>query len=389
MADVCMPVPVYTGEWHSVLAGMTAQPSLSAASRPRERSGSLLAVARAVSLASPGHHRALARQVVVRRLLALDEAGTLETVHVGIAAGTAGVSVRTVWRWLARAREGHVDPVCRRGGFCLDDVLWARLEQLGGNVAELHRELERAGDESSLEGRLPSLATMHRAVREQLRAGRLSEATRPRREHVDPDRYARALAELALPGTVDEAGRQMTAPPALEPDPATFSDPPAGPRMVAFLAGQQAHAAAQAGARTGALAHIKAAEVAMEKAESRAKALGSYNPSALHYHVGQVRYELGDIPGSIESMELADRFREPTHRRTRVRYNAMLAEWQWQAGRMEEAVATWDRVLEDYPHVRSGRCDDRVRILVSTGAPRTANALARDLHDRAKMLLPQ
>ncbi len=42
----------------------------------------------------------MARQVVVRRLLALDEVGTLQTVHVRIAASTAGVNVRTVWRWL-------------------------------------------------------------------------------------------------------------------------------------------------------------------------------------------------------------------------------------------------------------------------------------------------
>ncbi|MFJ5841749.1 hypothetical protein ACIQGO_34245 [Streptomyces shenzhenensis] len=122
---------------------------------------------------------------MVRRLLVLDEAGELETVHVRIA---AGVSVRTVWRWLARAREGHVEPVYRRGGFTLDEVLWARLEQLGGNVAELHRELERAGDDAPLEGRLPSLATMHRAVREQLREGRVLKATSARRGHVDPDR---------------------------------------------------------------------------------------------------------------------------------------------------------------------------------------------------------
>ncbi|MFE7975601.1 hypothetical protein [Streptomyces shenzhenensis] len=116
---------------------------------------------------------------MVRRLLVLDEAGKLETVHVRIAAGAAGVSVRTVWRWLARAREGHV---------ALDEVLWARLEQLGGNVAERHRELERAGDDAPREGRLPSLATMHRAVREQLREGRVLKATSARRGHVDPDR---------------------------------------------------------------------------------------------------------------------------------------------------------------------------------------------------------
>ncbi|MEU2026208.1 hypothetical protein ABZ565_29250 [Streptomyces sp. NPDC016469] len=86
-------------------------------------------------------------------------------------------------------------------------------------------------------------------------------------------------------------------------------------------------------------------------------------------------------------LHLADRLREPTHRRTRVRYNALLAERLWAAGRMEEAVATWNAVLDDYPHVQSGRCDDRIRTLISTTAPRTTSPLARDLHDRAKTAL--
>ncbi|MEU7554084.1 tetratricopeptide repeat protein, partial [Streptomyces sp. NPDC044571] len=94
-------------------------------------------------------------------------------------------------------------------------------------------------------------------------------------------------------------------------DAAASASPQAGPRMLAFLTGQQAHAAAQTRDRTGALMRIKEAETAMEKAESRAKAFGSYDPSALNYHIGQVRYELGDVAGSIDSMELADRLREP------------------------------------------------------------------------------
>ncbi|MFE6713182.1 tetratricopeptide repeat protein [Streptomyces sp. NPDC057695] len=169
-------------------------------------------------------------------------------------------------------------------------------------------------------------------------------------------------------------------------DAAAAASPQAGPRMVAFLVGQQAHAAAQTGDRTGALLRIQEAERAMGKAESRAKAFGSYDPSALNYHVGQVRYELGDVVGSIESMELADRLREPVFRRTRVRYNAMVAERKLEVGRLEEACVDWGRVLDDYPHVQSGRCDDRVRTMLSVLRPHRGNRHAREVVERARSM---
>jgi hypothetical protein len=170
-------------------------------------------------------------------------------------------------------------------------------------------------------------------------------------------------------------------------DAAAAASPQAGPRMRAFLAGQQAHAAAQTGDRTGALLRLKEAETAMDQAESRAKAFGSYDPSALNYHIGQVRYALGDAPGAVTSLTLADRLREPVFRRTRVRYNAMLAERKLETGRLEEACADWNRVLDDYPHVRSGRCDDRVRIMLSALRPHLANTHARQVFERGRPLL--
>ncbi|WP_308110515.1 transcriptional regulator [Streptomyces sp. ET3-23] len=93
-------------------------------------------------------------------------------------------------------------------------------------------------------------------------------------------------------------------------DSAAAASPAAGPRMRAFLAGQQAHSYAADGARSQALAYIEEAEIAMDKAESRAKAFGSYAPSSLAYHVSQVRYGLGDKAGAIESLKESDRHRD-------------------------------------------------------------------------------
>ncbi|MFJ9777886.1 hypothetical protein ACIRVF_42715 [Kitasatospora sp. NPDC101157] len=92
-----------------------------------------VSVADVVPSASRSRERALTRQVVVRRLLDVDATGKLSSVHARIAAETAGVSVRTVWNWLAIARRsGRVEPVPRRGAFTVTDEFWARLSEWVG-----------------------------------------------------------------------------------------------------------------------------------------------------------------------------------------------------------------------------------------------------------------
>ncbi|WP_369383215.1 tetratricopeptide repeat protein [Streptomyces sp. cg36] len=169
-------------------------------------------------------------------------------------------------------------------------------------------------------------------------------------------------------------------------DSASAASPQAGPRMLAFLAGQQAHAAAQSGDRTTALAKIQQAETAMEKAESKARAFGSYDPSSLAYHVAQVRYELGDKEASIASLEDSDRLRHSVYRRGRVRHLGLLAERKAEVGRLEEACGHWNQMLDEYPHVQSGRCDDRFHAMRAALRPYGKNAHARDVMDRARAI---
>ncbi|MBL1095314.1 tetratricopeptide repeat protein [Streptomyces coffeae] len=171
-------------------------------------------------------------------------------------------------------------------------------------------------------------------------------------------------------------------------DAAASASPNAGPRMRAFLAGQQAHAAAQIGDRGTALLRLREAESAMDKAESREKAFGSYDPSSLNYHISQVRYELGDIHGSIVAMMQSDVLRYSVYRRTRVRERAVLAERQMKVGHLEAACATWHQALDDYPLVQSGRADDRMRAMVGLIRPHLKNRAARELHERARTVAP-
>lgn len=171
-------------------------------------------------------------------------------------------------------------------------------------------------------------------------------------------------------------------------DAAAASSPQAGPRMRAFLAGQQAHAAAQEGNGRMALQRIQEAETAMEKAESQSKTFGSYNPSSLAYHVGQVRYEMGDLAGSIESLKESNRLRPSTFRRTSIRYLSMLAERQLEVGHLEAACETWGSVLEIYPLVQSGQCDRSITAMHSRIRPYLKNHAARDLYERARLVTP-
>jgi len=168
---------------------------------------------------------------------------------------------------------------------------------------------------------------------------------------------------------------------------ASAASPQAGPRMLAFLAGQQAHAAAQSGYRAEALANLAQAETAMDRAESQSKPFGSYDPSSLNYHVAQVRYELGDKEASIAILDESARLQHSSYRRARIRRLGMIAERKLEIGRLEEACGDWNRMLDDYPQVQSGRADDKFRIMMAAIRPHQRNPHARALHERARTLV--
>jgi hypothetical protein len=133
---------------------------------------------------------------------------------------------------------------------------------------------------------------------------------------------------------------------------------------------------------------IREAEVAMERAEAKAKAFGSYDPSSLNYHIAQVRYELGEKVKAVHCMEESDRLRHSVYRRGRVRHLGTLAERKLELGRLDEACADWHRALDEYPHVQSGRCDDRVNAMMAALRPHLRNANARALYERARPMAP-
>ncbi|MGW1813459.1 tetratricopeptide repeat protein [Streptomyces sp. NPDC002125] len=170
-------------------------------------------------------------------------------------------------------------------------------------------------------------------------------------------------------------------------DAAAAASPAAGPRMRAFLAGQQAHAAALVGDRRSALMYLNEAEAAMDRAEARGRVFGSYDPAALAYHTAQVRFELGDTNGAVTALEQSDRLRPSAYLRTRVQQRTILAERQLAVGHLEQACVTWNAVLDDFPSVQSERIDKALTNMMGLIAPHIRNSAAQALHERARVNL--
>lgn len=105
------------------------------------------------------------------RLMALDSRGELATEHARAVAGSLGVSLRTVWNWVAVARrDGRLSARTPSRAGVTPDVR-ARLAVWGGNVSAVHRELLAEAAAAGDPGAVPSLRTLQRAVRRDLSAG--------------------------------------------------------------------------------------------------------------------------------------------------------------------------------------------------------------------------
>jgi putative transposase len=116
-------------------------------------------------VAAAGERRAL-RDVAVRRLAALAAEGPVSRDQV---AQGAGVSDRTVWRWLAQVEQSAAPS---RASYVLDAAVRERLVFWRGNVTAVYRELVDAAAAGGPPA--PSLRTLQRAVRGAVagRAGR-------------------------------------------------------------------------------------------------------------------------------------------------------------------------------------------------------------------------
>ncbi|MET9398739.1 hypothetical protein [Kitasatospora sp. NPDC002965] len=195
------------------------------------------------------------------------------------------------------------------------------------------------------------------------------QALRLAREARDHVTYCRTLRGMAL-----QASNLGYGPRALElADSAAEAAPAAGPRLRAFLAGQQAHGAAMVKDRRQAFARLAETEAALARADGRNDAVGGYDQAAYHFHVAHVLYELGDLAGSVQELQISNRVRPANEKQGRVHANGLLARRQTELGHVEAACATWHAFLDDYVTLSSVRGDEHFRALGTSLAARAGS----------------
>lgn len=165
---------------------------------------------------------------------------------------------------------------------------------------------------------------------------------------------------------------------------AAEASPESSPRMRAFLAGQQAHAYALAGERANALTSLREAERAVNQAESGLGTFGGFSSATLAYATSEVRHALGDVKGSVESLQDHFPLRDSTDsRRSEIKFGAMLAERQLEVGHLEAACASWDKALDAYPGMHSGQIDQQIARIPSLLSRYRSNPIARQVIERS------
>jgi hypothetical protein len=202
------------------------------------------------------------------------------------------------------------------------------------------------------------------------------------REAGDHVTYCRTLRGMSLQASNLRYGQKS-----LElADSAAEAAPKSGPRLVAFLRGQQAHAASMVGDRQQAFTRLHEAETALSKADARRESIGGYDQSAYQFHVAHVLYEMGDLTGSIAAMKASLRAQPKQERQGRVHSNAVMAQRQFELGHIEEACATWSAFLDDYVGLSTSRGDEHFEAMRKRIAPYRKVRAVRELDERSRQV---
>ncbi|MFE4667172.1 hypothetical protein ACFRI7_27170 [Streptomyces sp. NPDC056716] len=167
-------------------------------------------------------------------------------------------------------------------------------------------------------------------------------------------------------------------------DAAAEAAPAAGPRLVAFLRGQQAAAAAMTKDRRTALVRLSETETALSSADNRRDSVGGYDTAAYYFHEAHVRWHLGDQEGSIKSLIRSNVARSPLERQGRLHCLGVIAERQLRMRHVEAACATWGTFLDSHMTLASARGDKHLKSMLTALPAHRAVAGVRELEERAR-----
>ena len=192
--------------------------------------------------------------------------------------------------------------------------------------------------------------------------------------------YCRTLRGMSL-----QASHLGYGPKALElADAAAEAAPIAGPRLVAFLRGQQAAASAMTGDRRTAVARLQETEAALSQADDRRDAVGGYDQAAYYFHEAHVRWHLGDKAESIRALRRSNAARSPLERQGRLHCLGVIAERQFRMRHIEAACQTWGTFLDEHMTISSARGDEHLKTMLSSLPDYRSVAGAREREERAR-----
>ncbi|MFD9072286.1 hypothetical protein [Streptomyces lasiicapitis] len=307
------------------------------------------------------------------------EAHAGEVVSPGKATTRIGVSqVASVRRTTTRIADildedgaGHARPMA--AAYLVNTVApWLHAQAAGPVAADMKAA---ASDLTYLTGWMAMYEKDHAAAQSwYLKALALAD------EAGDHVTYCRTLRGMSLQMTSLRHGRK-----GLEfADSAAEAAPKSGPRLVAFLRGQQAHAASMVKDRRQAHVRLREAEDALSQADNRRDAIGGYDRTAWLFLLSHVLLEENDLPGSIKALKDSIAVQPAQERQGRVHSYALLAQRQLAFGHVDAACASWGRFLDEYEQVSSARGDDHFQTMRKDMRPHQKAYAARELAERAR-----
>lgn len=358
------------------------RPKSAEGNEPVDRVDSLMQLGKADM--DPSRRRVLAAGLYSAALsvpLFAEVAGADDGERIARPAGRIGQGeVETVRRMTERIADildelggGHARPMA--AAFLVNTV--ASYLRAGG-TAKVHDDmLSAASDLTYLTGWMAMYERAHGLGQKYY-----LEALKLAGESRDQVTYCRTLRGMSLQATnLRHGGKALQL-----ADSAAEAAPQAGPRLVAFLRGQQAHASAMVGDKRAAVMRLRETEAALSKADSRRESIGGYDQAAYLFHVSHVHYENRELEDSIRTMKQSIKAMPLQERQGRLHANAVLAQRQFEFGHIEESCASWETFLDDYMVLSTARGDEHFGKMRTSLARHRNSRAVRGVSDRIRQV---